>query len=74
LFKMRYPYNPADDDDLTVAGVDDLLKNPREWIIDSIHGVYSDPFDGSSDNANRRDKLEDILFLLSFTPEYQIKK
>lgn len=74
LFKMRYPYNPADDDDPAVPGVDDLLKNPRELIIDSIHDVYGDPFNGSGDEATRRDKLENILFLLSFTPEYQIKK
>lgn len=74
LFKMKYPYDPSDDDDPNVVGVDDLLKNPRELIIDSITGAYGDPFNGSSDDANRRDKLENILFLLTFTPEYQIKK
>lgn len=74
LFKIKYPYDPSDDDDPNIAGVDDMLKNPRELIIDSIAGVYGDPFNGSDDDENRRDKLENILFLLTFTPEYQIQK
>ncbi|MDP4643540.1 MAG: DUF1800 family protein [Opitutales bacterium] len=74
IFKIKYPYDPNDDDDPSIAGVDDLLKNPRELIIDSITGAYGDPFNGSNDDADRRDKLENILFLITFTPEYQIKK
>lgn len=74
LFKLRYPYDTSDNDDPTVHGLDDLNKNPRELIIDSVHGVYGDPYDGSNDEANRIDKLENILYLLTFTPEYQVKK
>lgn len=74
LFKLRYPYNPTDDDDPNSPALDDDLKNPRELIIDSIHNVYGDPFDNNNDEANRRDKLENILFLLTFSPEYQVKK
>ncbi|MGJ8639752.1 MAG: DUF1800 family protein [Opitutaceae bacterium] len=74
LFKIRYPYDPTDDDDPNNPGVDDLLKNPRELIIDSVLGVYGDPYNGSSDDSNRRDKLENMLFLLTFSPEYQVKK
>lgn len=74
FFKLRYPYDRSDDDDPTVAGVDDLLKNPRELIIDAITYGYSDPYDGNDDNQNRIDKLEDALYLLTLSPEYQIKK
>jgi|GEM_PF-533650 len=74
LFKMRYPYDASDNDDPNVHGLDDFLKNPRELIIDAITLGYGDPYDGSSDDANRRDKLEDALYLLTFTPEYQVKK
>ena len=74
FLKLRYPYDRSDDDDPSIAGVDDLLKNPRELIIDSIAGVFGDPYDGSSDDQNRIDKLENILYLLTFSPEYQVKK
>ena len=57
LLKQRYPYDPSDDDDPAVAGVDDLLKNPREWIIDAITIGYSDPYDGNNDADDRSDKL-----------------
>ena len=74
FLKLRYPYDRSDDDEPSIAGVDDLLKNPRELIIDSIAGVFGDPYDGSSDDQNRIDKLENILYLLTFSPEYQVKK
>ena len=74
FFKLRYPYDPGDDDDPAVAGVDNLLKNPREWIIDAISAGYGDPYDGNDDADNRRGKLIDALYLLTFSPEYQIKK
>lgn len=74
FFKMRYPYDASDNDDPTVHGLDDLLKNPRELIIDAITLGYSDAYDGSSDDTNRRDKLEDALYLLTFSPEFQVKK
>ncbi|HAV12510.1 MAG TPA: hypothetical protein DCX06_03285, partial [Opitutae bacterium] len=74
LFKLRYPYDISDNDDPTIHGLDDLNKNPRELIIDSVHGVYGDPYDGTNDEANRIDKLEGMLYLLTFSPEYQVKK
>lgn len=74
FFKRRYPYDPLDDDDPGTPGVDDLLKNPRELIIDGITAGYDDPFDNSDDADDRLGKLSDALYLLTFSPEYQIKK
>ena len=74
FFKRRYPYDPSDDDDPAVPGVDDLLKNPRELIIDAITAAYGDPYNGSNDDSDRLNKLSDALYLLTFSPEFQIKK
>ena len=74
LLKLRYPYDSADNDDPAVAGVDDLLKNPRELIIDTITDSYDDAHDGSSDSSDRLNKLKDALYLLTLTSEYQIRK
>lgn len=74
LFKMRYPYDRSDNDDPNIHGVDDSLKNPREMIIDAITAAYGDPYNGSNDESDRLSKLSDALYLLTFTPEYQIKK
>ncbi|MFC5049569.1 DUF1800 family protein [Rubritalea spongiae] len=74
LFKMRYPYDPSDDDDPNIHGLDDWLKNPRELIIDAITNAYGDPYDTSNDESDRLNKLSDALYLLTFSPEYQIKK
>lgn len=74
LFKVRYPYDPSDDDDPAVAGEDDLLKNPRELIIDAITAGHGDPYSGNNDDNDRRGKLIDALYLLSISPEFQIKK
>lgn len=73
-FKMRYPYDPSDDDDPTVAGVDDLLKNPRELIIDAMTNGYDDAYNNNDDADDRIDKFSDALYLLTFSPEYQIRK
>jgi hypothetical protein len=74
FFKRRYPYDPSDDDDPDTPGVDDLLKNPREIIIDGITAGYGDPYSGVNDDSDRLGKLSDALYLLTFSPEYQIKK
>jgi len=74
FFKRRYPYDLSDDDDPGTPGIDDLLKNPREIIIDGITAGYNDPYDGSNDDSDRLGKLSDALYLLTFSPEYQIKK
>ena len=74
LFKVKYPYNPNDDDDPNVFGPDKLLQNPREMIIDAITQGYGNPYNGSNDDYEREYKLADALYLLTFSPEFQIKK
>jgi len=74
FFKMRYPYDPSDDDDPDTEGVDDLLKNPRELIIDAITVGYASAYNGTNDDLDRLFKFSDALYLLTLTPEYQIKK
>ena len=74
LFKMRYPYDRSDNDDPTVHGLDELLKNPREMIIDAITNAYGNPYDASDDASDRLNKFADALYLLTYSPEYQIKK
>lgn len=74
LLVLRYPYDSNDNDDPTIAGVDDLLKNPRELIIDALTDSYNDAHDGSNDSSDRLSKLQDALYLLSLTSEYQIRK
>jgi len=74
MLKLRYAYDPSDDDDVGVAGPDDLRKNPRELIIDAISDGYGDPYDGSNDADDRLNKFKDALYLLSLSSEYQIRK
>lgn len=74
FLKAKYPYDPSDDDDPEVAGIDDLLKNPRELIIDAITDGHDDPFNGLDDQNNRLSKFRDALYLVSITPEFQVKK
>jgi len=74
LLKTKYPYDPSDDDDPDTPGSDDLLKNPREIIIDAITNGHGDPYNGFSDQSNKEGKLIDALYLISTTPEFQIKK
>lgn len=71
--KRKYPYDHTDDDDPATPGVDDLLKNPRELIIDALT-AHSDPFSGNNDSTDRINKLSDAIYLLTSTPEFQIKK
>lgn len=72
-FKLKYPYDASDDDDPNTPGVDDLLKNPREHIIDAIT-AHGNPFGGTNDETDRVNKFSDALYLLTFTPEFQIRK
>ena len=71
--KRKYPYDPSDDDDPATPGIDDLLKNPRELIIDALT-AHNNPFSGSNDDTDRLNKLSDALYLITFSPEFQIKK
>jgi len=72
-FKRKYPYDPSDDEDPNGPAGNDLLKNPRELIIDAL-SIYGDPFSGSNDDSDRRSKFSDALYLLTMSPEFQIKK
>ena len=73
FFKQKYPYDASDDDNPDTPEIDDDLKNPRELIIDAISG-YGNPYNGNSDDNDRQLKLIDALYLLSFSPEFQINK
>lgn len=72
LLKEKYPYDPSDDDDPSTPEIDDRLKNPREAIIDALT-FHSDPW-GSSGESNRLNKTEDALWMITFTPEFNIRK
>jgi len=78
LFKLRYPYSATDNDDPDVHGLDERFKNPRELIIDAITAAYTSPYtEGlSTENqaAARLAKFSDALYLLTFSPEYQVQK
>ncbi|WP_411845843.1 DUF1800 family protein [Roseibacillus persicicus] len=74
FLKAKYPYDPSDDDDPNSAGEDDFLKNPRELIIDAITDGHGNPYSGNNDENDKRGKLIDALYLLSVSPEFQIKK
>ncbi len=70
--KEKYPYDPSDDDDPNTPEVDESLKNPRECIIDALT-AHGDPY-GSNASNNRRYKTADALWLITFTPEYIVRK
>lgn len=64
LFKIRYPYDKTDNSP----------DNPREIIIDHITASYNDPYDGDDDAGDRLYKIKDVIYLLTASPEYQIRK
>ncbi|MGJ8675914.1 MAG: DUF1800 family protein [Akkermansiaceae bacterium] len=74
LLKLIYPYDASDNDDPDTPGVDDLLKNPREIIIDAVTDSYGSVYDGSNDENDRLNKFSDALYLLTLSPDYQIKQ
>ncbi|MGJ8725680.1 MAG: DUF1800 family protein [Roseibacillus sp.] len=74
FLKAKYPYDPSDDDDPNIPGVDNFLKNPRELIIDGITAGHGNPYSGNNDESDKRGKFIDSLYLISVTPEFQIKK
>jgi hypothetical protein len=74
LLKIRYPYDSTDNDDPATSGADDLRKNPRELIIDTLTDSYSSANDGTGDAADRLNKLREALYLLTLSSEYQIRK
>lgn len=72
-FKEQNPYDPTDDFDPAGEPGNDDLRNRRELILDALSS-YNNPFDGSRDSQDRRDKVRDALYLLTLTAEYQVKK
>ena len=64
LFKIKYPYDKEDN----------LPDNPREIIIDHITESYDSPFNSSNSNDDRLKKIQDAIYLLTASSEYQIKK
>ena len=50
------------------------IEGKRKRFIDGITAGHNDPYSGSNDDADRLNKLSDALYLLTFSPEYQIKK
>ncbi|MDA7881778.1 DUF1800 family protein [Akkermansiaceae bacterium] len=71
--KRKYPYDPSDDEDPAGPAGNDFFKNPRELIIDAL-SIYGNPFGGTNDDIDRLNKLSDALYLLTMSPEFQIKK
>ncbi len=72
LLKEKYPYDASDNDDPHTPGVDTGLRNPRESIIDAL-GAWGDPY-GSSGETSRRQKAADAIYMITFTPEFMIRK
>ncbi len=66
--KERYPIDLADD------GPDGINQNPRELILSAITYGGDDPYDGNSDYNNRLDRIEDVLYLLVASPDFQVRK
>jgi len=75
LLKEKYPYDATDNDDPNVAGIDELLKNPRECIIDALT-AYSNPWNSDPTLAQsiRDKKTREAIWLITFTPEFMIRK
>jgi len=84
-FKANYPFDTSDDEDPTLDGfsprdplhgdgnlTNDLdARNPREWIIHTMTNSFGD---GTSSETNRINKFRTALYLMTITPEYQVKK
>ncbi len=71
--KQKYPYDSTDDEDPNGPPGNDLLKNPRELIIDAVH-AHSNPYNGVNDEEDLRRKVGDAVYLITISPEFQIKK
>lgn len=84
-FKDKYPFDESDDEDLARDGfsprdplhgdgdfTNDLDgRNPREWIIHTLTDTFGD---GTSSEVNRMNKFRTALYLMTISPEYQVKK
>lgn len=84
-FKANHPFDTSDDEDPTRDGFsprdplhgdgnltnDNDARNPREWIIHTLTDSFGD---GSTSADNRMNKFRTALYLISLSPEYQVKK
>jgi uncharacterized protein (DUF1800 family) len=84
-FKAKYPLDESDDEDPSRDGfsprdplhgdgdlTNDLdARNPREWIIHTLTDTFGD---GSGSDVDRMDKFRTALYLMTISPEYQVKK
>lgn len=89
-FKVKYPYNPADNEDPALDGInprrdtygdlnfnnDGELMNPREAIIDGLVSMTSNPYSATALTAQnaKRDLFRFALYLMTATPEYLVFK
>lgn len=84
-FRQKYPFDVSDDEDPSRDGFsprnplhgdgnlnNDLDgRNPREWIIHTLTDSFGD---GTSSAGNRMNKFRSALYLMTISPEYQVKK
>ena len=68
LLKERYPIDPTDD------GADGINQNPRELILTAVTIGRNDPWDGNNDALQRQIRIEDMLYLIVASPDFQVKK
>ncbi|MEM8952852.1 MAG: DUF1800 family protein [Verrucomicrobiota bacterium] len=68
IFAQRYPIDPSDD------GANNEFRNPREVLVHTLSYGSDNMYDGNNDNSDRGDRLNDALFLILASPEFQIRK
>ena len=68
ILKARYPIDASDD------GVDGINQNPRELIVHSVTFGGDNPWDGNNDIIHRQRRIEDMLYLIASSPDFQVKK
>jgi len=68
ILKARYSIDASDD------GIDGANQNPRELIVHSVSFGGDNPWDGNNDAFHRQRRIEDMLYLLVASPDFQVKK
>jgi len=68
MLKARYPIDASDD------GLDGINQNPRELILSAVTYGGNDPWDGNFDISHRQSRIEDMLYLIVSSPDFQVKK
>ena len=52
----------------------ELTKTPRELILTAVTTGRNDPWDGNNDALQRQIRIEDMLYLIVASPDFQVKK